>query len=90
MSGLEVVRSYLRSLSVNMLSEHKTSAISIKSTRMCVEPSVGYFRYFQKIRNLCAPRIKAYMARLTSVLSVSSVVKNYLCGFVSIRGSRDK
>ena len=40
------------------------------------------------MRSLMRQRIKACIESAPSVLSVYSVVKNYSCGFVSIRGSK--
>lgn len=78
------IRSYLCSSGENMLTEHKTGVASIK----WYKPARKIRAARENMRPSMRPRIKACIASAPSVLSVYSVVKNYSCGFVSIRGSK--
>jgi hypothetical protein len=96
MFWFEVIRSYLCSPSVNMLTEHKASVTSIKFMHVCelscIEPS-GFMRkirasreYMRTVQDLCVRFIKACNASTPSMLSV---VNHHPCLSVSIHGSKD-
>jgi len=78
------IRSYLCSPSVNKLTEHKASIASIKWN----EPARKIRAAREYTRPFMRPLIKACIAFSLFVCSMCSVVKNYPCSSVSIRGSK--